>query len=158
MTRERYHFIPVWIRHSPLKITNGSKVHKSEHTFCRACARLAASPFGAWVSYESNSTSTLSSQVHSSSCAQCSRLASCRACSRVLATSALNLVMSLYLALMASNLSWIIKTSSPKISKACYSSWKEKEGGRRNGFFRYYYILMRFSRLGGGVGGGGGEL
>lgn len=102
-------------------------MYKSERTFCLACAWLEASPFRTCVSYASNSTSTLSSQAHSSSCVECSRLASCSAWSRVLATSALSLVMSWYLALMASNLSWIIKTSSPRISKACHISWKGKK-------------------------------
>ena len=99
----------------------------SERTFCLACAWLAASPFRTCVSYESSSTSTLSSQAHSPSWVDCSRRASCSACSRVFATSVLCLVMSWYLALMASSLSWMIKTSSPRISKACYISWKEKQ-------------------------------
>lgn len=98
-----------------------------ERTFCLACAWLAASPFRTCVSYESSSTSTLSSQAHSSSWVDCSRRASCSACSRVFATSVLSLVMSWYLALMASSLSWMIKTSSPRISKACYISWKGKQ-------------------------------
>jgi hypothetical protein len=64
----------------------------------------------------------------------------------VLATSPLNLVMSLYLALMASNLSWIIKTSSPKIAGISYflqqKQRRRKVGG--GGFFGYYCILTTF--------------
>ena len=142
VTCDKHHFAPEWLG-LPWEITSRHKECMSERTFCLACAWLAASPFRTCVSYESSSTSTLSSQAHSPSWVDCSRRASCSACSRVFATSVLSLVMSWYLALMASSLSWMIKTSSPRISKACYISWKRKQE-----FFRSDATLRRFWEVG----------